>query len=565
MNLNSMTHHSTILLATLALAISSDLMADEKRHDVVVYGGTAGGVVAATSAALAGRSVVLIEPGKHLGGMTGGGLGATDYGKPIAVGGMSRDFYRRVKKHYQDPASWKYEKREDYRPHQYKPEDDDVLWHFEPHVAEKIFAELLREAGVTVVFGERLNRAAGVAKSGSRIVSITTESGKLFPARVFIDATYEGDLMATAGVSYHVGREGNAAYGETLNGVQTKRVPYSGHNVFRPLDPYVIPGVKTSGLLFGVQAEPPGEEGAGDHRVQAYCFRLCMTDVPENRLPFPKPDSYDPKTYELLLRYLLLDGSDKTFPEHPSPGKIENPALGRDPNIRLMPNRKTDMNTKGAISSNFVGQNYSYPDADYGRRDKIIDAHRRWHQGMVWFIQNDPRVPAHYRDPLQNWGLPKDEFTDNNNWPHQLYIREARRMIGDYVMVEQDCTGERRCEDSVGLGSYTMDSHITQRFVNSTGHVRNEGTLGGKVPAPYPISYRSMTPKREQCDNLLVPVCMSASHVAYGSIRMEPVYMILGQSAGTAAAMAIEMNLAVQEVPYAPLRTQLLADKQRLQ
>jgi hypothetical protein len=353
-------------------------------------------------------------------------------------------------------------------------------------------------------------------------------------------------------------------YGETLNGVQTKRVPHSANNFFRPVDPYVIPGDKNSGLLFGVQSEPPGEEGAGDHRVQAYCFRLCMTDVPENRVPFPKPDDYDPKRYELVLRYLQLDGSDKVFPDHPNPGKIENPALGRDPFIKIMPNRKTDMNTKGAISSNFVGQNYTYPDASYAEREKIIDAHRSWHQGMIWFMQNDPRVPARYRDPLQSWGLPKDEFTDNGNWPHQLYIREARRMIGEYVMIEQNCTGERHCEDSVGLGSYTMDSHSTQRFVGPTGHVRNEGTLGGKVPGPYPISYRALTPKREQCDNLLVPVCMSASHVAYGSIRMEPVYMILGQSAGTAASMAIEQDLAVQDVPYAALRDKLLADKQRL-
>jgi hypothetical protein len=560
-----MSHYFALLLTAAVLTITSPLVADEKPHDVVVYGGTSGGIVAAASAARAGKSVLLIEPGKHLGGLTSGGLGATDHGKPEAVGGMSREFYQRVKKHYDNPAAWKYEKREEYRSQKYAYDGDDVMWFFEPHVAENIFAEMLREAGVTVIFGERLNRGSGVEKSGARISSITMESGKTFPGRVFIDATYEGDLMAVAGVSYHVGREGNATYGETLNGVQKNRLPYNGHAIFRPLDPYVIPGDQSSGLLFTVQSQPPGEDGSADRRVQAYCFRLVITDVPENRLPLPKPDDYDPKRYELLLRYLLLDGTDKVFPDNPTPEPIENPALGKDPNTKIMPNRKTDQNSKGAISSNFVGMNYDYPDADYATRDKIVDAHRSWQQGMMWFIQNDPRVPAKYREPLQKWGLPKDEFTDNNNWPHQLYIREARRMIGEYVMIEQDCTGERKGKNSVGLGSYAMDSHLNQRYIDKNGHVRNEGNVGGRVPGPYPISYQSMTPKREQCDNLLVPVCMSASHIAYGSIRMEPVYMILGQSAGTAAAMAIDKNLAVQDVPYAPLRERLLSDKQLLE
>jgi hypothetical protein len=558
-----MSHYWTLLIA-VSLTIAPPLHADETPRDVVVYGGTSGGVAAAVGAGRAGKSVVLIEPGKHLGGLTSGGLGATDHGKPESVGGISREFYQRVRKHYADPAAWKYERPEDYRSTQYAYDGDDVMWFFEPHVAEWIFADMLREAGVRVVFNERLNRESGVKKSGPRIASIAMESGKTFLARVFIDATYEGDLMAAAGVRYHVGREANSVYGETLNGVQTKRLPYNGHNLFRPLDPYVIPGDKSSGLLFGIRPEPPGEDGSGDRRVQSYCFRLVITDVPENRLPLPKPVDYDPKRYELLLRYLLLDGTDKVFPDNPTPQPIENPALGKDPNTKIMPNRKTDQNSKGAISSNFIGMNWDYPDGDYATRERIVAAHRSWQQGMMWFIQNDPRVPPRYREPLQKWGLPKDEFSDNEHWPHQLYVREARRMIGEYVMIEQDCTGQRRCEDGVGLGSYTMDSHSTQRYVDAGGHLRNEGNIGGRVPKPYPISYRALAPKRAQCDNLLVPVCVSSTHVGYGSIRMEPVYMILGQSSGIAAAMAVEKDVAVQDVPYGALHERLLAAKQRL-
>jgi hypothetical protein len=560
-----MSHYSKLLVAVSLLTMTPSVRADDKPSDVVVYGGTSGGVAAAVSAARAGKSVILIEPGKHLGGLTSGGLGATDHGKPESVGGLSREFYQRVRKHYANPAAWKYERPEDYRSTKYAYEGDDVMWFFEPHVSERIFADMLREAGVGVVFNERLNRQSGVKKSGPRIARIAMESGKTFPARVYIDATYEGDLMAAAGVSYHVGREANSVYGETSNGVQANRLRYNGHAIFRPLDPYVVPGDKSSGLLFTVQPGPPGEDGSGDHRVQAYCFRLVITDVPENRVPLPKPADYDPKRYELLLRYLLLDGTDKVFPDNPNPEPIENPALGKDPNTKIMPNRKTDQNSKGAISSNFVGMNYDYPDGDYATRERIVAAHRSWQQGMMWFIQNDPRVPAKYREPLQKWGLAKDEFTDNENWPHQLYVREARRMIGEYVMIEQDCTGQRRCDDSVGLGSYTMDSHLCQRYVDPSGHVRNEGNIGGRVPKPYPISYRALTPKRPQCDNLLVPVCVSSSHVGYGSIRMEPVYMILGQSSGIAAAMAAEQNVAVQDVRYGPLRERLLAGKQRLE
>jgi hypothetical protein len=349
-----------------------------------------------------------------------------------------------------------------------------------------------------------------------------------------------------------------------MNGVQTLRVPYNGHNFFRPISPYVIPDKPDSGLLFGVQADPPGAEGQGDTRVQAYCFRLCLTNVPENRIPFPQPVGYDPSRYDLLLRYLHSQDQGQTFPDHPEPREIESPALGRDPFIVIMPNHKTDMNSKGAISSNLVGMNYEYPDGDYATRAHIVAAHKEWHQGMLWFMQHDERVPVSFRAPLQEWGLARDEFQDTEHWPHQLYIREARRMIGDFVMTEHHCLGTQPVADSVGLACYTMDSHVTQRYVDQQGWVRNEGNIGGRVPAPYGVSYRCLTPQRDECQNLLVPVCCSASHVAYGSIRMEPVFMALGQAAGLAAILANQHDAAVQDVDYPTLREQLIARGGRL-
>ncbi len=533
------------------------------KADVVVYGGTAGGVVAAVQAARMGKTVILVEPSRHVGGMTSGGLGATDFKVAEAVGGLCRDFYQRVKIHYSHPSAWKFERAADYTSHRHDP-TADVMFHFEPRVAEQILFDMLNEAGVKVVLGERLDLNQSVTKSGQRIDAFECESGKRFSASMFIDATYEGDLMAQAGVPFHVGREANSVYGESMNGVQTQRVPYNGHSFFRPVSPYVKPGDASSGLLFGIHAHPPGEEGSGDQRVQAYCFRLCLTEVPENRVPFSKPANYDPARYELLLRYLISDSSTDVFSDHPEPREIESPALGYRPYIVIMPNRKTDMNSKGAISSNLVGGNYDYPNGDYSTREAIWKAHQSWHQGLLWFVQNDPRVPDKYRMPLQTWGLAKDEFVDNEHWPHQLYVREARRMIGDFVMTEHHCSGSSVVEDSVGLGCYAMDSHVTQRYVDSAGWVRNEGNIGGRVPAPYPISYRAIIPRSEHCENLLVPVCCSASHVAYGSIRMEPVYMILGQSAATAACLAIDQRTSVQAVEYQQLRNQLLADQQRL-
>ena len=395
---------------------------------------------------------------------------------------------------------------------------------------------------------EWLNRSDGVSKQGNRIDSITMLSGKTFVGKVFLDATYEGDLMAAAGVDYHVGREANAVYGENWNGVQVGVLHHRHHfgAVKKKISPYVIPGDPASGVLPRISTEPPGEYGSGDHRVQAYCYRYCATDHPENRIPFPRPDGYDPGQYELLIR-IYEAGWRETFNKF-------------DP----LPNRKTDTNNHGPFSTDNIGMNYDYPEATYERRVEILAEHRQYQQGWLYFVANDPRVPAEVRERMQRWGLPKDEFTDNGNWPHQIYVREARRMIGEFVMTENELTKKKPTPDAVGMGSYTIDSHNVQRYITDDGYVQNEGDIGVGI-SPYAIAYGSLVPKREQADNLLVSICVSSSHIAFGSIRMEPVFMILGQSAATAAVMAIYQNIAVQDVAYPQLKQQLLKDGQVLE
>jgi hypothetical protein len=491
-------------------------------YDVVVYGGTSGGVVAAVKVARMGKSVVLIEPGRHLGGLSSGGLGATDIGNKQAIGGISREFYQRLGQAY----------------------GKDEAWTFEPHVAERVFNEMIREANVPVAFGERLDLADGSRKKGARIAAVVMESGRIFRGRVFIDATYEGDLMALAGVSYVVGREANAVYGETLNGVQSGNAVY--HQFLQPVDPYVVPGDPASGLLPGVHAGGPGAEGSGDHRVQAYNYRICATDVPENRRPWLKPDNYDPLRYELLVRNFAA--GDQQIPW----------------DAVMMPNRKTDSNNNHAVSTDYIGMNYEYPDGDYAMRERIIREHESYQQGLMWTLANSPRVPVKIREHFQTWGLARDEFTDNDNWPRQLYVREARRMVSDYVMTQHNCQGRRVAEDPVGLAAYTMDSHNVQRYVDEHGRVRNEGDVQVGGFPPYPISYRSIVTKRTECTNLLVPVCLSASHIAFGSIRMEPVFMVLGESAATAAVQALDADADVQAIDYAELSERLVAGRQIL-
>ncbi len=524
---------------------------DGEIFDVVVLGGTSAGVAAAVQAARMGKSVVLIESSEHLGGLTSGGLGATDIGNKKAIGGIAREFYHRVYLHYLKEDSWVFEKRGDYgRTEKYwgRVEDWDrekAWWMFEPHVAEGIFKEMIRQAKVPVFYGERLELNDGVQKEGSRIVAIKSESGRVFRGRMFIDATYEGDLMASAGVSYTVGRESNTEYGETLNGVQTENARY--HQFEKPVDPYVRPGEPSSGLLPGVHGEGPGIEGEGDRRVQAYCFRMCLTDVAENKVAFAKPKDYDGLRYALLLRYYEAGYDGIPWLPH------------------LMPNRKTDTNNKHGFSTDNIGMNYDYPEADYATREKIIAEHASYQKGLMWTLANHPRVPVHIRKEVGRWGLAKDEFIDNGNWPRQLYVREARRMVSDYVMTERNCRGQRVASDSVGLGAYGMDSHNTQRYVDEDGHARNEGDVQVSVAGPYPISYRSIIPRVGECPNLLVSVCVSATHIAFGSIRMEPVFMVLGQSVATAACLATDEGVGVQDLDYQRLRRKLLRDGQILE
>ena len=511
--------------------------------DVVVYGGTSAAVIAAVEVAQSGKSVILVSPDVHLGGLTAGGLGWTDTGKKEAIGGLSRNFYHRIWQYYNKDEAWRWQKREDYgnRGQGTKAVDGSkrTMWIFEPHVAESVFEDYIKEFKIKTFRNEWLNRSSGIQKNNSKLVSFTTLSGKVFKGKVFIDATYEGDLMASSGVSYHVGRESTKTYDEKWNGVQTG-VLHHQHWFWENISPYKIPGDSTSGLLPKISKEPPGEYGTADNKIQAYCFRLCMTNNDDNRKPFPKPKNYDPSQYELLLRSLLTGRKDffRKF----------------DP----IPNYKTDTNNHGPFSSDNIGMNYDYPDASYQKRRAIIEEHKNYQMGLLYFVANDPRVPSDIREKLSQWGLAKDEFKDNENWPHQIYVREARRMIGSYITTEQDVLLKREVPKPVGMGSYAMDSHNVQRYITPQGFVQNEGDIGVKPPAPYSISYGSLTPQKNQCSNLLVPVCLSSSHIAFGSIRMEPVFMILGQSAAVAACIAIDENSAVQDIDYNDLKALLL-------
>jgi len=483
--------------------------------DVCIYGGTSAGVIAAYTAKQTGKTVLLVEPGRHLGGMSSGGLGYTDIGNKYAITGLARDFYRRIGRHY-----GKFEQ-----------------WTFEPKVAEATFRDYIKRADVPVWYEQRLK---SVKKEGNVIRSITLENNRTVQAKMFIDCTYEGDLMAKAGVSYTVGREANSQYGETFNGVQLM----NGHQMLDSIDPYKEKGNPASGLVWGVNDHELQPAGSGDKKVQAYNFRICLTDDPANRIPITRPENYHPEWYELLVR-LMEKRPWKSLQD----GFIWS----------RMPNHKTDINNRNGFSTDMIGMNWEYPEADYATREKIWQAHVDYTKGLLYFVGNDPRVPAHIREEMQRWGYPKDEYTDNGHWTHQLYVREARRMVGALVMTQHHCQGREVVTDGIGMAAYTMDSHNCDRLIVN-GMVKNEGNVEEGGFGPYPISYRAIIPKQPEAANLFVPVCLSATHIAYGSIRMEPVFMVLGQSAAVAAGMAIDAGVPVQEVDVKALQAKLKND-----
>src|SRR5262245_50187114 len=476
----------------------------------------------AVAATREGLRVALLEPGTHLGGMVSGGLGWTDYGRKEAIGGYSLEFFERVGAKYGRP----------------------IEWHFEPHVAEAVFNDLVREARIQIFLKHRLREKDGVRTSGARVSDIRTENGAVFRARIFVDASYEGDLMAQAGVSYTWGREGMQEFGESLAGVRE-------HTPLHQFRAQVSPLGKDGRLLPEVMPRTGDPVGAADKRVQAYNFRLCMTQAPDNRLPFPKPAGYTPARYELLARYLPVFEAELKRPLQ------INDVMKAD----ILQNGKTDTNNNGAFSTDYIGGSYDYPNGSYATRARIRQAHVDYIQGFLYFLATDSRVPAALSKQMKTWGLCRDEFTDNGHWPYQLYVREARRMVGEFVMSQKDIQTELTKPDPIGMGSYNSDSHNVQRRPTPDGTaVENEGDMQVAVK-PYEITYRMLLPKRAQATNLLVPVCFSATHVAYSTLRMEPQYMILGQAAGVAAKMAINGKQAVQDVDTKALSAKLLTER----
>jgi hypothetical protein len=467
----------------------------------------------AYSAAHEGLQVVLLEPGTHLGGMVTGGLSATDLGQFTIIGGYARDFYMRAAAHYG-----------------VRNLDAEANWRSEPHVDEAIFRDMLKEAGVRVYFHEQLRESDGVALAGQRILSITTSDGKRWHARIFADCTYEGELMKQAHVSYTWGRESSKEYGEDLAGV---REHSSGHFFIWPVSAYD----DDHHLLPEIDPGPLAAPGSGDKKVQAYNFRLILSNDPANRLPFPKPSGYDRSRFALLERY--LGGFQQHMGRAPRFTDFFNPVM--------IPNHKADFNNNGPVSSDYIGHSWKYPEGSYTDKAALWREHLLYTESLVYFLSHDAHVPEGLRAEMNEWGLPRDEFEDTGHWPNQLYIREGRRMIGEYVMRQPDLQTERTKADSIGMGSYNSDSHNVERIAMPDGTVENEGDV--EVPVqPYEIAYGVITPRRDESLNLLVPVCLSATHVAYSSVRMEPQYMIIGQAAGVAAALAVHNNTSIQDV-----------------
>jgi hypothetical protein len=531
-----------ILLLAAALTLSAQAATEA---DICIYGGTSAGVIAAVQASKEGRSVVLVEAGQHLGGMSVEGLGGTDidnhkeFQNSPAVGGLTLEFYRRISARYHRESKFDEMIKQRLK--------NSSLWGFEPHIAESVFDDWVKETNITVLRGHRLRETNGVTKSGPRITSLHFENGAEVRAKMYIDATYEGDLLAFAGVSFAVGREGNAKYSETKNGIRTDT---KHGQLDKRIDPYLTPGTPTSGLIFGVQDSPLGQHGTPDESIQGYAFRLCLTKTPANRIPFDKPAGYDPAHYELQRRYIAAGGV------------ISPPGAN-------VPNGKTDPGSWHSLAGNFTGWNHRYPIATYTEREHMLHTSRDYIQGVYWFMANDPAVPEAQRSTWSAWGRCKDEFTDNDGWPRIFYIRNGRRMLTDFVLTEAHVrkADPAPVNDSVGLIWWPPDLHHARRIVKD-GRVWNEGAVfnESKDPdwIPCGIPYRSLVPRASECTNLLTPTCPSSSYVAYGAYRIEFTFMIAAQSAATAASIALDQSQDIQQVSYPALRTRLLRDGQIL-
>ena len=503
-------------------------------YDVVVYGDSSGAVIAAIAAKREGRSAILVNPTGFPGGMSASGLGATDFlGRRSTFGGITSEFYDSIAAAY----------------------GTNYIRSFEPHVGKQVFEKMIADAGVKVVYNELLDRTSGkgVKMDGKRIVSVTTLSGRTYHGKMFIDATYVGDLMAAAGVTCTVGRESESQYGEDMAGVRRgdtqPRVHYTQgdkDHFIKDVDPYIKPGDANSGLLPYVFKIENLKNGQGDRKIQAFNYRVCLTADPKLRIPIEKPTGYREIDHELLLRN--FDAGDERLP-----ALVEPLAGGSE---------KVDWNNMHAVGSDLPGANWDYPEAGYERRREIEKEHETYIRGFLWTLAHNPRVPEAIRKKTAAYGLPNDEFTDNGGWPWMIYIRQARRMVTDYVMTQHDCEGRKSARDPVALGSFGMDSHVVQRFVAELGFCVGDGVIWRVPPKPYGISYRSIIPRKGECGNLFSPICLGASHVAHGSIRMEPVFMALSQSAAIAAGLAIDGNVSVQEVAYPALHERLLAAKQ---
>jgi hypothetical protein len=548
---------TAFILAIESLCPLSSFAAGRRMHaDVVIYGGTPAGLAAAYALTRRHRTVIVIEPTRFIGGMITGGIAIADTGTPQFVGGIAREFFQQVARLEKATA----------------PDDAPAMlfhgkwipwttprpWDIEPKNARRVFEDWSRTQKYQLILNEQVQ---SVTKSGARIISIRLTGGQTIAGRVFIDASYEGDLLARAGVSYTFGRESESQYGESMAGV---RPPYFLRNYSEaeyaaPTRAYMhlaqfggdIRAFDEHGhLLWGVEPGPLGQVGSADQSVQAYCYRLIATQRPDLRLPWPKPELYNPAHFELLLRYIRL---------HP---EISFTHLVH---LAPIPNGKWDLNASGPFSIDMIGGNKGFVDANYTERAEILRAHREYEQGFFWFLAHDPRVPSSLRDEVNSWGPAADEWADNGHWPGQIYIREARRMVGSYVMTQRDVLQERTKPDSIGLGSFVLDSHWVRRFADANGNVRVEGHLDESIDlskTPYEIPYRAIIPKAQDASNLIVPVCVSASHIAYSTIRMEPVYMILGHAAGDAAAIALQSGASVQQIDVGLLKKRLAEEGQ---